>query len=105
MITTHVNDATRGIPAFKVPVQLDMFISGHGWREVGSGVTNLEGRVMDFGEPPAAGLYRLTFDIAAYTPDSFFPTVSVTFEVRDPKERFHVPLVLSPFGYSTYRES
>lgn len=98
-------DAARGIPAYRVPVQLDTFITGAGWREVGSGVTNLEGMVLEFGEPEVAGVYRLMFDIAAYAPEAFFPSVSITFEIRDPGERYHIPLVFSPFGYSTYRES
>jgi 5-hydroxyisourate hydrolase len=104
MITTHVIDAGRGIPAYRVPVQLDAFVSGHGWREVGHGLTNTEGRVVDFGEPEAPGLYRLMFDVAAYSPEAFFPSVAVMFEVRDPAQRYHIPLVLSPFGYSTHRE-
>jgi 5-hydroxyisourate hydrolase len=45
------------------------------------------------------------FDVAAYMPETFFPTIAVTFEVRDPGERYHVPLLLSPFGYTTYRGS
>ena len=105
MISTHVLDTARGAPAALIPVQLDVFITGHGWREVGHGVTTLEGRIQDFGEPAASGLYRLAFDIAAYMPHAFFPSVVVTFEVRDPTESHHIPLLLSPFGYSTYRGS
>ena len=105
MITTHVLDTARGVPAARIPVELDTFITGHGWHEVGRGFTNEEGRVLDFGEPPAAGLYRLMFDVAAYMPHAFFPSVAVTFEVRDPGDHYHVPLLLSPFGYSTYRGS
>jgi 5-hydroxyisourate hydrolase len=105
MITTHVLDTTRGLPAARIPVQLDMFITGHGWREIGHGITNDEGRVGDFGEPAAAGVYRLMFDIAAYLPSAFFPSIAVAFEVRDPNDHYHLPLLLSPFGYSTYRGS
>ncbi|SRR6266851_533115 len=105
MITTHVLDTALGQPARRIPVELDMFITGHGWREVGRGLTNDEGRIGDFGEPAAAGLYRLMFDVAACLPNAFFPSVAVTFEVRDPNEHYHVPLLLSPFGYSTYRGS
>ena len=105
MITTHVLDTARGLPAALIPVQLDMFITGHGWREIGHGITNDEGRIGDFGEPAAAGVYRLMFDIAAYLPSAFFPSITVTFEVSDPKDHYHLPLLLSPFGYSTYRGS
>jgi 5-hydroxyisourate hydrolase len=105
MITTHVLDTARGAPASRIPVELDLFLTGHGWREVGHGLTNLEGRIEDFGEPPAVGIYRLVFDIAAYMPDAFFPSVSITFDVRDGDDRYHIPLLLSPFGYSTYRGS
>jgi 5-hydroxyisourate hydrolase len=105
MITTHVLDTARGLPAALIPVQLDMFITGHGWREIGHGITNDDGRIGDFGEPAASGVYRLMFDIAAYLPSAFFPSIAVTFEVRDPNDHYHLPLLLSPFGYSTYRGS
>ena len=105
MISTHVLDTAQGAPAARIPVELDVFITGHGWREVGRGVTSEEGRIPDFGEPAAAGLYRLMFDVASYMPRAFFPSVAVTFEVRDPVQHYHVPLLLSPFGYSTYRGS
>jgi 5-hydroxyisourate hydrolase len=103
MITTHIHDLTHGRPAGRMPVELDFFISGHGWREVGRGVSNEHGHIHDFGEPPAQGIYRLMFDVASYNPNSFFPSIAVTFEVRDPNEHFHVPLLLSAFGYSVYR--
>ena len=105
MITTHVLDTAKGAPATRVPVELDLFITGHGWREAGHGVTNLEGRIQEFGEPPATGIYRLVFDVAAYDPDAFFPSISVTFEVRDAKSHYHIPLLLGPFAYTTYRGS
>jgi 5-hydroxyisourate hydrolase len=102
MISTHVLDTARGRAAERLSVELDVFISGHGWHEVGRGVTNTEGRIADFGEPPAAGVYRLMFDVASYQSDAFFPSVTVTFEVSDPNQHYHLPLLLSPFGYSTY---
>ena len=52
MITTHVLDIARGCPAGRIPVELDLFITGQGWREVGHGLTNDEGSIADFGEPP-----------------------------------------------------
>jgi 5-hydroxyisourate hydrolase len=103
MISTHVLDIARGLPASRIPVELDVFITGHGWREVGRGVTNDEGRILGFGEPAAEGVYRLMFDVASYDPDVFFPSIAVTFEVRDPEEHFHMPLLLSRYGYTTYR--
>lgn len=103
MITTDVLDTARGVPAARVLVELDLFITGQGWREVGRGFTNTDGRIHEFGEPPAAGVYRLMFDVASYIPDAFFPSIAITFEVRDPSDKYHVPLLLSPFGYSTYR--
>jgi 5-hydroxyisourate hydrolase len=105
MITTHVLDTARGTPAARIPVQLDLFITGQGWREVGHGITSEDGRVLDFGEPPADGVYRMMFDVAVYMPHSFYPSIAVTFEVRNPNDRYHLPLLLSPYGYSTYRGS
>ena len=105
MITTHVLDMVSGRPAPLIPVELDVFVSGHGWRDAGRGVTNPDGRILDFGEAPAPGIYRLMFDVAVYLPDAFFPTISITFEVRDPNAHHHIPLLLSPFGYTTYRGS
>jgi hydroxyisourate hydrolase len=103
MITTHVLDLARGTPAQRIPVQLDFFITGQGWREVGQGLTSEDGHLMDFGAPPMEGVYRMSFDVAAYMPHSFYPTIAITFEVRNPLDRYHLPLLLSPFGYSTYR--
>jgi hydroxyisourate hydrolase len=103
MITTHVLDIGRGCPAVRVAIELDVFITGHGWREVGRGVTNDEGRVLSFGEPAAPGVYRLMFDVASYDPEVFFPSIAVTFEVRNSTEHFHMPLLLSRFGYTAYR--
>ena len=103
MITSEVTDAVRGLAAPRVSAELDVFITGHGWREVGHGVTNDEGRIFDFGEPAAAGIYRLMFDVASYLPDTCFPSITVTFEVRNPDARCHLRLALSPFGYTVYR--
>lgn len=102
MITTHVLDTANGTPAASIPVDLDVFITGHGWRDAGRGVTNTDGRVLDFGETPAEGVYRMTFDIGVHFPDAFFPSVAITFEVRDRNEHYHIPLLVSSFGYTTY---
>lgn len=103
MVSTQVLDLTRGEPAARMNVELDVFITGHGWIEVGHGVTNVEGRIEEFGEPAAQGLYRLMFDVGSYMPHSFFPSITVAFEVRDAAEHFHLPLLLNQFGYTTYR--
>lgn len=103
MVTTSVLDAGRGAPAPRIPVELDVFISGHGWREVGRGLTNDEGRVLGFGEPPAGGLYRLMFDIASYDAEIFFPSITVIFEAPDAHAHFHLALSLSRYGYTVVR--
>ncbi len=109
-ITTHVLDVSLGRPAAGVPVLLESQVNGT-WGVLGRGVTDADGRVKTLLEPGtlAAGVYRLTFDTGAYfkllgTP-GFFPTVPVVFELRSPGGHHHVPLLLSPFGYSTYRGS
>jgi 5-hydroxyisourate hydrolase len=110
-ITTHVLDTSLGRPANGVPVRLDLR-AGDGWRELGRALTDSDGRarqLLPAGGPLALGTYRLTFDTGAYFrsrgSEAFFPEASVVFEVRDPGQHYHVPLLLSPFAYSTYRGS
>ena len=108
-ITTHVLDTARGRPAGGVPVILEIQ-SEEGWKTLGGGRTDSDGRARDLsGDEISAGVYRLTFDTASYFAacgaEGFFPVAQVVFEVRDPSARHHVPLLLSPFGYSTYRGS
>ncbi len=117
-ITTHVLDTARGRPAAGMPVRLDGPAgpdgldrpdgpkgTGGGGPLLGEGVTDQDGRVKAIGpdrlEP---GTYTLTFDVAAYDEDSFFPRVSLTFRVTT-DEHHHVPLLLAPFTYSAYRGS
>ena len=108
-ITTHVLDTSRGRPAEGVSVRLDVRMDD-GWRSLGSALTDRDGRARDLftGDPPA-GAYRITFDTATYFSAcgvaGFYPSIEVVFEVRDPTQHYHVPLLLSPFGYSTYRGS
>ena len=110
MITTHVLDASVGAAAVSVTVILEMRQASE-WIPIGRGVTDGKGRTtLTEGGPLAPGTYRLTFDIAAYhrergvtTP--FFPEVKVAFIVRDTDEHYHVQLLLSPFGYTVYKES
>lgn len=108
-ITTHVLDTSRGRPASGVPVALEIR-SEEGWRELARAVTNDDGRVRDLlASPPAAGTYRLTFDLEKYFEsqgvEGFYPEASVVFIIREAGRHHHVPLLLSPFGYSTYRGS
>jgi 5-hydroxyisourate hydrolase len=106
MITTHVLDTARGRPAAGVAVTLEQ---GPDWDEIGSGRTGEDGRLADLGSAADPGRYRLRFDTGAYFEvdgiPAFFPEVTVQFTVGRPEEHFHVPLLLSPYGYSTYRGS
>ncbi|HLU67604.1 MAG TPA: hydroxyisourate hydrolase [Kofleriaceae bacterium] len=110
-VTTHVLDTARGRPAAGVPITLEI-ADGATWRELGRGATDDDGRLrtlLPAGERPAAGTYRITFDTAAYFDAlgaaAFYPTVQVVFRLDHPDQHYHVPLLLSPFGYSTYRGS
>lgn len=110
-ITTHVLDTSRGRPAAGVPIILEQH-SGGDWRELGRGRTDDDGRLRALlaeGVRPEPGTYRLTFDTAEYFKaqgaTSFYPVVHIVFAIGAPDEHYHVPLLLSPFGYSTYRGS
>jgi 5-hydroxyisourate hydrolase len=105
VITTHVLDLGAGVPAASVEVVLEQS-SENGWRELTRTRTDADGRVRDFGATPGPGRFRLRFDTAGYLgEDAFFPEVALQFELRGAEEQVHVPLLLSPFGYSTYRGS
>ena len=111
-ITTHILDIARGRPAAGVPVTLEKGSGPEGWQLVGSGVTDADGRqrtLMPEGMAITPGLYRLVFDTRRYVEGqgerAFFPTVSIVFEAAAGETHYHVPLLLSPFGYSTYRGS
>lgn len=108
-ITTHVLDAVRGVPAPGVSVQL-FAQDDPDWRLIAEAVTDADGRAKQLGpEKLPAGAYRLRFDTGAYfaasdTP-TFFPEALLTFLVDEERPHYHVPLLLSPFAYSTYRGS
>lgn len=109
MISTQVIDTSIGRPAANVPVVLDYFVASKGWHEAGHSFTDADGIVEQFGEDnalgatPAAGIYRLTYDIAAYQTHPFYPTIGVTFEITQTADDCHLALHLSPFGYSVAR--
>jgi 5-hydroxyisourate hydrolase len=100
VITTHVLDLAAGRPAAGIPVVLERRTE-EGWQELARSQTDDDGRARDLGDPSSAGDHRLIF----HTPSAFFPEVVIQFVVSNPVEHFHVPLLLSPFGYSTYRGS
>jgi 5-hydroxyisourate hydrolase len=112
MVTTHVLDTSRGRPAPGVHVMLERRQPDGEWTRVGDGHTDADGRVGTLMSAHAAalpGVYRLTFDTGRYFSAldvrAFYPNVTVTFEVADSGGHYHVPLLLNPFGYSTYRGS
>ena len=109
MITTHVLDTARGGPAVGVTVILEVR-QGSDWNPVGRGNTDANGRVTTLTDDATIvpGTYRLTFDLATYhrangVAVAFFPEARIAFSVRDTDEHYHVPLLISPFGYTTYR--
>src|SRR5260370_19132053 len=104
-ITTHVLDTARGRPAGGIPVTLEFASEGQ-WITIGSGTTGDDGRLGALVSPGvklSPGQYRITFATAMYS--AFYPRVEVTFVIEDTSEHYHIPLLLSPFGYSTYRGS
>jgi len=105
-VTTHVLDAALGLPAGGISVAL----SGPSGEMIALGVTDADGRIKELG--PAvlpAGDYRLEFEVGAYFTSAdrkaFYPRVTIDFIVIDVDAHYHVPLLLSPFAYSTYRGS
>jgi 5-hydroxyisourate hydrolase len=116
-VTTHVLDTASGRPAAGVPVTLERRRPGEtqaaaAWEPVGTASTDADGRsgpLLPAGTALAEGAWRLTFDTGAYFRSAgitgFYPQVTIVFEVQDPAQHYHVPLLLSPYGYATYRGS
>ncbi len=108
-ITTHILDISRGLPAASVAVRLE-FEAATGWELWSETSTDVDGRarLLPAVEDFEMGHYRLTFEVGAYFDSiqttAFYPTIQIVFAVRDARPH-HVPLLLSPFGYSTYRGS
>ncbi len=107
-LSTHVLDTAAGKPATDVPVVLSRR-EGKEWHEIARGATGADGRLVLVTDGLARGTYRLVFDsgswFAAAGRKGFYPEVPVVFDVTDPTRHHHVPLLLSPYGYSTYRGS
>lgn len=103
MISTHILDTTHGVAAKGVTVVLEKK-TDKGWQPVGIDKTNTDGRIV-FDCPKEIGIYRLTFNIEDYfkTGESFFMNTPVVFNVKSTDRKYHVPLLLNPYGYSTYR--
>lgn len=118
-VTTHVLDLATGRPREGIRIFLRVKEKeGEGWREIGSGVTDADGRVENLLPADARaepGTYSLSFSASPSSPSKnsssssslspFFPEITITFQVTDPAAHYHVPLLLSPYGYSTYRGS
>ena len=110
-ITTHVLDTAKGIPAKGIPISLQRPISDNQWEDITSGTTNSDGRIPSFLadnivlEP---GTYRMLFNTKTYFEQTgtvgFYTEVPVIFQIND-TQHYHIPLLLSPYGYSTYRGS
>lgn len=105
-LSTHVLDAVSGTPAVGMRVRL--FQAGKG--EIATATTDGDGRIPELLPGPIAGdVYRLEFDTGSYFDaigtETFYPEVSISFTVTEPAVHYHVPLLLSPFAYSTYRGS
>lgn len=109
-ISTHILDTARGRPASGVAVYLESQKTDESWEQLTHAWTDEEGRVKPFfllEEPLSSGVYRLVFDTEAYfsglDTDCFFPQVHVVFTIGEDPQHYHIPLLISPFGYSTYR--
>jgi len=105
MITTHVLDQAAGKPGAGIAVELERIEHGQ-WHLVGGGVTDDDGRLRTLTQPGPLheGTYRIRFQTGAYG-NPFFPVVEIQFVVGDGSAHYHVPLLLSPYGFSTYRGS
>lgn len=110
-ITTHVLDTSTGKPAVEMAVTLERRTHSTGWQILAEGMTDRDGRIRNLlsGAEFSVGHYRLTFETGPYflmrEIECFFPQVTIGFVVNDAEQHYHVPLLLSPFGYSTYRGS
>jgi 5-hydroxyisourate hydrolase len=106
-LSTHVLDATTGAPAVGIAVRIETQHGDH-WHAGPEHRTDRDGRITGF-DAPALGTHRISFDTGAYFAakgiETFYPEVAITFVVNDSSGHYHVPLLLSPFAFSTYRGS
>ena len=110
-VTTHILDTARGSPASGVAVSLSLQVAD-AWQLLATGTTNDDGRVADLlpeERALTAGIYKMHFDTGAYFAangqQGFYPWAEVVFTITDDGTHYHIPLLLSPYGYSTYRGS
>lgn len=107
-VTTHVLDTAKGCPAAGIEVILERQLAKNEWEQLATGVTNGDGRITDLitAEQFSKGIYRIGFDTGSYLQgEGFFPYAQIIFQIDDETSHYHVPLLLSPYGYSTYRGS
>ena len=110
-ITTHALDTSLGRPAQGLTITLSRRGDQGAWILLASGVTNDDGRITDLLEAGSlrSGVYQMCFETGAYHTglgvEGFYPEASIVFEVKDVSQHYHIPLLISPFGYSTYRGS
>lgn len=107
-VSTHVLDLVRGGPAAGIPVTLDHWQDG-AWHCISSGITDADGRIKGFWQGDFSGTFQISFATGAYleaqgTP-GFYPYVPIVFQMSSVGQHYHVPLLLGPYGYSTYRGS
>ena len=110
-ITTHVLDTARGRPGSGIEVALQIRLNGE-WKQIGNGATDANGRCNTLTAVDGkiqSGTYRLLFNVGAFflaqNTETFYTEIPIVFEVTRPEAHYHVPLLISPFGYSTYRGS
>ncbi|XP_030060495.1 5-hydroxyisourate hydrolase isoform X2 [Microcaecilia unicolor] len=111
-LTTHVLDTSLGLPAKGLTLHLARLEeSSKNWKELTTGYTNADGRCPDLLSPEqfTAGTYKVHFETGTYWQQiektSFYPYVEIVFTIEDPNQKYHIPLLLSPFSYTTYRGS
>lgn len=106
-LSTHILDTSKGVPASGVKVHLELF-QNESWKRIESGETNSDGRYK-FSHALQKNQYQIVFETLPYfqstRTESFFLNAGVAFEIHDLNRNYHVPLLLNPYGYSTYRGS
>lgn len=109
-ITTYILDITTGLPGAGISAVLERRTHSAGWQAIAEGITDVNGRInelLSVREAFLPGHYRFIFETGPYfllrSIECFFPQITVSFVVKDVRQHYHVPVLLSPFGYSTYR--